>query len=272
MIDCANRKQGDHKDLPDGSISEYNILYSSVKLLSETSTVILFPLYSDDFYESSRLVSELLQTRVLSANVYDGDVWYIHLFRNGTELCRCMSNPELVEERAEDWHFNSHILTSEYQVDEKVLLDTLQGYKDDENSKPGTELFHFLGILKYPVDVLDNDSSYESILPERELKRLTETFLTVEHLRKTKRYSPEPIELTGEQLDEMFQDEVETLVAHTKCATCGNKPENQKFHLDLDKIALVLYGDCSECEKCGESFAAFAFGHKMKEVLDFLNR
>lgn len=274
ILDFSNKKQGHYKTIQENSIQDNNILYSTAKSIGKSTTVILFPDYSEDFYECSKYVSSELKIKVLTAHIHDGDVWLVYLFNKGKELTRFLSDPDLLNEKGEDWICDLNLISSLYSIRSTEVSKVLQ--RDKEASSLGnttTELFSFLRLLGYPIEsIQDYENGYKPLLKEKDLFRITKSFLTIEDLRTTKRYTVDLLKLDNDELIELYGEEIELVKSCEKCLICNSKTINNEYFLSIDELCLQVKGDCPYDHEQPHLLLNYGFIHKMEEIQKFLNK
>ena len=274
ILDFSKGKQGDYKTIFENSIQENNILYSSIKATGKSQTIVRYPDYSADFYECSVSISSKLNTRVLTAHVHDDDVWMVYLFDKGKELTRFLSDPELIDEKEENWRCDLNLFSKLYGVSPTELSEFLLSNKDHSSLADSIHnLFDFLTQLGYPTAEIQNyEDGYKGILKPKDLNKITKTFLTIEDLRATKRYSPNPILLNSEEINELYGDEIELVKSHEKCLVCNRTTINNAYLLNVDELCLQIKGDCPQGHEQPHLLLNYGFIHKMEEIHKFLNK
>jgi hypothetical protein len=259
------------------TIEENNVLYSKVKPIAKNSSAVLFPAFSTDFYYCSQYISEKLDTKVLTVQIHDSDVWLAFLFDKGKELTRFLSDPGLIGETRENWVLNYDVIQRLYKITEEaghnILKLNVSGSHGTSALTIEDDLFRFLHDLNYPVDkIREYDAEYKSIIPARDLQRRAKAFLTVDDIRKTKNYSPGLVGADNE-LMEMFKDEFEAMEPYKKCQTCGSAIINDEYFLNADVLTMQLFGECPVCKSEGKKvIVSVAFDHRMEEMIAYLNK
>ncbi len=274
ILDYSKINQGDYKTIPEESIEKENILYSKLKTLDKQTSIVLLPTFSNELYDCSKSLSSDQDAKVLAAHVYDDDVWLIYLFDKGKELTRYASNPTLIEEKKEDWRLDSKMMMYTYGISTDSLDTFLKNRENKKETGNVTiELLNFLKELHYPIDIIqDFNFGYKPLLPSKELNRITKTFLTVDDLRKTKKYSPEAISLSNEDVNELFGDEIDFISSYQICQTCGASTTANEYYLSIDTLCFQIKGSCISCGGQPNLLLNYGFIHKMSEVRNFLNK
>jgi hypothetical protein len=276
VINFSNDSQGEYKNMSEETIEEDNILYSKIKSLTKKTSAVLFPVFYQDYYNCSQYISDKLKTRTLTAHIHDGDLWLVYLFEKGKEVTRFLSSPEIFGEKKENWLLDFDIIEASYGIDRNTIkISAVPDEKDLTSIDPlmtEEELFDFLFHLGYPVDAIrDYESGYRHIIPDKELKRLTKSFLTVDDLKKTKKYSSGLLPF-DKQIAEVFKDEIDFMEDYKVCQTCGKPTINNQYFLNIDVLCVQLYGECPTCgHKKGQLLMNYGFIHKMEEIRDYLN-
>lgn len=274
ILNYSKITQGDYTKIPDESIEEGNILYSTIKSLDKQTSIILLPDFSNELYDCSQSLSASQNSKVLAAHVHDGDVWLIYLFNKGKEITRYASDPILIEQKKEDWRLDNDIIESAYGISPEVLDTFLKNLLNRQVGGDVTnDLFTFLKELHYPIDIIrDFNHGHKLLVPSKELRRITKTFLTIDDLRKTKKYSSELIKLTNEELYELFGDEIDFIVSYRVCGACETPTTTNEYYLSIDTLCFQVKGRCDSCGGQLKLLLNYGFIHKMSEVRNFLNK
>ncbi|MEI9908222.1 MAG: hypothetical protein WDO71_00225 [Bacteroidota bacterium] len=57
-------------------------------LIRDKKTIVTYPNYFTEYFQSSKFLSKSLQERVYTFNIYDGDYWMLYIFENGNLSAR----------------------------------------------------------------------------------------------------------------------------------------------------------------------------------------
>lgn len=93
------------------------------------NTIITYPEYFTEYYQSSEYLSKNLDSAVFTFNIYDGDYWILHCYNNGQLSSRFNPYPSYWSEKEDrelmkTWNFN----VAEFCTDFNVTVEDLSKY------------------------------------------------------------------------------------------------------------------------------------------------
>jgi hypothetical protein len=263
LIEFSEKSQGSIESL---KIDDDNILYSQIKQIDNNHTAVLYPLYNSDFYFCAHFISENLDTSVLTIYIHDDDAWFFILYDKGYEITRYTSNSMMIESNPESWICNYQNVSLFYNIDEKKVQGVLEKNSlNGERNECFNQVTDFMRLLQLPTKNVFDFKNYMPIIEQDILDTIKKPFISLLDLRKTKKYSNQPIELNKGEFLELFGDD-SWIIKKTE-----ENIKNASYFLNIESLTLQIFENHFE-ENKSTLIHNIAFTHKMEDIQDFLNQ
>mgnify|MGYP000719443271 CR=1 FL=1 len=262
-------------------INECNILHSRIKVVEQDITLVRFPNLISEPFECTKYLSGALNCQALLGSIYDSESWILYVFENGIKRTSYMSDPLRYDENPKNWEidviklceFNRSKLEDLENYFEKKSSEIDKAYETDKYAAGSPfQLYDLFSSICPKLELSSFYKGFKKLLTKKTLDSIQEEFLTIDHIKKTKKYTSELMKVSKAEVHSIF-DEDEIFENLGSCPNCNFAFQDIVFYFSLDTLTLQIIGKCTCIQENKEYVIMnYAFIHKMKEVVTFLNK